>query len=41
MAEVLLILGVAGFSILGLYAVLFAFGALGGVGCKRVISSIY
>ena len=33
MDEVLLILRVAGFSFLGLHAVLLAFGKLGGVGC--------
>ena len=35
MDEVLLILGVAGISILGLHAVLLAFGNLGGVGCTK------
>ena len=35
MDEVLLILGVAGISILGLHAVLFAFGNLGGDRCHK------
>ena len=35
MDEVLLIHGVAGISILGLHAVLLAFGNLGGVGCTK------